>query len=108
MPQFDNLNRFTRGWLVGDFTPSLFRSQDYEVAIMHHKKNEATTPHRHNFSTEYNIIVQGFVVVNGKKLKAGDIFVYEKKEISNVEFESDTILCVIRTPSLPSDKEVLS
>jgi mannose-6-phosphate isomerase-like protein (cupin superfamily) len=107
MPQFDNLAKYTRGWLVGDFVPSLFKSKDYEVAIMRHQKNETTTPHRHNFSIEYNVIVEGEVLVNGKLLKSGDIFIYEKREISDVKFKSDVILCVIRSPSLPEDKEVI-
>ena len=43
-------------------------------------------------------------MVSGKNLKAGDMWIYEPNEISDVEFLEDTELIIVRWPSIPSDK----
>ena len=102
--QFHKLSDFHRGWIIGDFTPSIFRTSDFEVCVTHHQKDEPTVSHYHARSKEYNIVLEGEIWVSGKALKKGDIFVYEENENSNVRFSSDTSLLVVRVPSLPDDK----
>ena len=34
------LSDYTRGWIIGDFEPSIFRTKDFEVAVLNHKKDE--------------------------------------------------------------------
>ena len=53
---------------------------------------------------ELNYIVKGELMVNGKHLKAGDMWIYEPNEVSNVENLTDNELIVVRWPSIPSDK----
>ena len=43
-------------------------------------------------------------MVSGKHLKAGDMWIYEPNEVSDVEFLEDSELIVVRWPSIPSDK----
>jgi len=40
-------------------------------------------------------------------LKSGDIWIYEKNEISDVQFLEDSELMVIRWPSIPTDKYIV-
>ena len=102
-----NLENFTKGWLVGDFEPSILRHKDIEVGIAYHTKNEPTQKHFHTSSDEYNVIVSGKMNVNGKVMTKGSIFVYERNEVSDCEFLEDTILVIIRIPSAPGDKVVV-
>ena len=44
------------------------------------------------------------LIASGKHLKAGDMWIYEPNEVSNVEFLSDVDLIIVRWPSIPSDK----
>jgi len=37
-------------------------------------------------------------------MSAGDMWIYEPNEVSNVEFLEDSDLIVVRWPSIPSDK----
>jgi hypothetical protein len=48
--------------------------------------------------------VSGELIASGKHLKAGDMWIYEPNEVSNVEFLSDVDLIIVRWPSIPSDK----
>ena len=34
------LSDYTRGWIIGDFEPSVLRTKDFEVAVFTHKKVE--------------------------------------------------------------------
>ena len=41
------LSDYTRGWIIGDFEPSIFRTKDFEVAVLNHKKDEKWIAHYH-------------------------------------------------------------
>ena len=36
------LEDFIRGWFIGDFTPSIFRTQNFEVGVLHVANNPST------------------------------------------------------------------
>ena len=98
------INNFRGGGFVGDFEPSIFKNPFFEVAHHSHKKNDATFPHYHQVTYELNYIVRGEMMVDKKHLKAGDMWIYEPWDISDVQFLEDTDLMIIRWPSIPSDK----
>ena len=99
-----NIKDFKGGWFVGDFEPSLFKNPFFEVAHHKHTKGQETFSHLHKVTHELNYIVSGELMVNGKHLKAGDMWIYEPNEVSNVENLTDNELIVVRWPSIPSDK----
>jgi hypothetical protein len=99
-----NINDYVKGWFVGDFNPSLFKNPFFEIGHHKHKRGEETFPHFHKVTTELNYIVRGELIASGKHLKEGDMWTYEKNEVSAVEFLTDVELIVIRWPSIPSDK----
>lgn len=105
--KIDDLDKYTKGWLVGDFYPSILKHKDLEVGIAFHAKNEPTQNHYHTSSDEYNIIVSGKMNVNGKVMEKGAIFIYEKMDVSDCSFLEDTILVIIRIPSAPLDKVIV-
>jgi quercetin dioxygenase-like cupin family protein len=87
-----NIGEYKNGWFIGDFEPSIFKE---------------TTPHTHKVTTELNYILKGKLHVSGNILKSGDIWIYEKNEISDVQFLEDSELMVIRWPSIPTDKYIV-
>ena len=99
-----NVDNFIKGWLVGDFKPSIINSKDIEVGLKYYKKGDKETSHVHKMITEYTIVVSGKIRMNNK--------VYSEKEIVEIlpntltDFESleDSITLVIKSPSIPSDK----
>ena len=98
------LTEFHRGWIIGDFTPSLFNSKDFEVGLLTHLKGEKWPTHYHLIATEYNILVSGEMSINGIKIFKGDVFVISPGEVVDPIFHEDcTVLCV-KIPSVPGDK----
>ena len=95
---------FIRGWFIGDFEPSIYKTADFEVGYLRHAKGEYWAPHFHKESVEMNYLIRGKMIIQGIELNAGDVFVFEKGEIANPEFLEDCELIVVKVPSLPKDK----
>ena len=100
------LSDFNKGWIVGQFEPSLLKA-DFEVGIHTHNAGEHHQDHFHKINTEINILLDGQMNVNGRLIAPGDIFILEPYEISQVEFITDVRLVVVRNGSDPKDKYVV-
>lgn len=97
-----------RGWYVGDFEPSAYRTKEFEVSVMRHSKGEEWPTHYHERSTEINYLLEGEMTIQGSHLKAPTIFVLEPGELADPTFHTDVRLVVIKTPSAPGDKIIVS
>ena len=45
-----------KGWIVGNFEPSLYKTDDVEVAVKNYKAGERDENHYHKIATEITII----------------------------------------------------
>lgn len=99
-----NIKNFIKGWIVGDFNPSLIKTKEIEIGILDLKSGECGDGHFHKRHTEYNIIIKGKAKIKDKIYLDGDIFIYNSFEKSNVEYLCDTKLLVIKTPATKNDK----
>jgi quercetin dioxygenase-like cupin family protein len=95
---------YVRGWFIGNFEPTLLKTPDFEVGLLTHKKGEYWAAHYHKQSIEYNVLISGKMVVQGKELNSGDVFVFQKGEVADPIFLEDCTLVVVKVPSIPSDK----
>jgi mannose-6-phosphate isomerase-like protein (cupin superfamily) len=98
------LEKYFRGWFIGNFEPTCYKTEDFEVGLLTHKKGEFWAPHIHKISTEINLLVEGEMIMNDEKINKGDIFIIEPNEIATPIFLTDCKVLVIKTPSLPGDK----
>jgi len=98
------LGDFYKGWLVGNFKPSIIETKDLDLGILHLKSGECGDGHFHKEHTEYNMIISGLAMINDKIYHAGDFFIYKPYEKSYVKYLEDTILLVIKSPSTKNDK----
>jgi quercetin dioxygenase-like cupin family protein len=98
------ITNYVRGWFIGNFEPSVLKTDQFEVGLLTHKKGEHWAPHYHKESVEYNVLVSGKMIVQERELNSGDVFVFEKGEIADPIFLEDCTLVVVKVPSIPSDK----
>lgn len=101
-------NIMMRGWYVGDFEPTAYRTKDFEVSVMTHRKGESWPAHYHEKSTEINYLLEGNMTLQGRYMEAPTIFVLEPGEIADPTFHTDVKLVVIKTPSAPGDKVIIN
>lgn len=93
-----------RGWFIGDFHPSAYRTKDFEVGIINHKAGENWPAHYHRDVVEINYLHTGEMTIQNTKLKTGDIFLIDKGEVADPVFHSDCTIIVVKVPSIPADK----
>lgn len=99
-----NINDFVRGWFVGGFEPTLFKTTDVEVAIQKFKKGDKEASHCHKIATEITMIVTGKAKMKHIVLNAGDILRINPGEYTDFEALEDTVTTVVKLPGALNDK----
>lgn len=105
--RFAKLEDFKGGWIIGNFEPTMLKTEDFEVAVLHHAAGKVIEKHYQIIATEYNVMISGKMNVNGTIVTAGDVFTYEPMELTEVEVLEETVVICVKTPSIPSDKVVV-
>lgn len=101
------INDMVKGWFVGNFEPTLLKTNDVEVAVKEYKKGDYEKRHYHKIATEITVIIQGRVKMNGIEYKKGDIIVMEPNESTDFEcLEDNTQNVVVKYPGANNDKYV--
>ena len=99
------LNDMIKGWFIGNFEPSLLKTNDVEVAVKTYDKGDYEACHYHKIATEFTVIVSGKVKMNGIEYGAGDIVVMEPNEATDFEcLENGTTNVVVKIPGANNDK----
>ena len=99
-----NLNDMIKGWFVGNFEPTVLKTNDVEVAVKKYKKGDNEEKHYHKIATEITVIVKGKVKMNGVEYNENDIIVIEPNESTDFEVLEDTICTVVKYPGANDDK----
>jgi len=106
--KFSKLDDMTKGWFIGNFEPSIFKTNNFEVAIKKYKKGDREEKHYHKIATEFTVIVTGRIKMNNEEYHAGDIVIMEPNEATDFEcLEDETINVVVKIPGANDDKYIL-
>lgn len=100
------LNNFTKWWFIGNFEPSLFKTDLFEIAIKDYKKWELETSHHHKIATEYTIFNSGKFKMKNNYYQAGDIVEILPWESTDFECLEDWNTTVIKIPCVKWDKYI--
>lgn len=94
----------TKGWFVGDFAPTAFKTGACEVAVKRYRAGDREDLHHHKVGTEVTLVLSGRVRMMGREWGAGDILVLEPGEATDFEALTDAVNVVVKTPSAKGDK----
>lgn len=100
------LNDFPGGWLVGAFQPSIISSDEIEVGLKRFRRGSVEAEHYQSVATEITVVVSGSCRIGGLDYWAGDIIMIPPRVSASFEALEETVLLVIKSPSLPTDKTV--
>jgi quercetin dioxygenase-like cupin family protein len=103
----NKLSDMFKGWVIGNFEPSLYKTNDVEVAVKEYKAGDYEVAHYHKIATEITIISMGKVLMNGVEYSSGDIITIEPNETTDFKVLEDTITTVIKLPSVKGDKYII-
>lgn len=99
------LQDMVKGWFVGNFEPTLYRTNDVEVAVKEYKAGDFEGRHYHKVATEFSVVISGRVRMNGAEYGPGDIIVMEPGESTDFECLQDgTVNVVVKLPGANNDK----
>lgn len=101
-----NLNDMVKGWFIGDFTPTVKTTKDFEFAIKYYNGGDYEERHHHKISTEYTIIIDGIVKMNEIQYSKGDIIVVEPNESTDFKCLTNVVTAVVKIPSTKNDKYI--
>lgn len=103
-----NFSSMKGGWFIGNFEPTAYKTENFEVSYKIHPKGESWDLHYHEKITEINLLVKGKMIMQNKILEAGDIFVVEPYEISDPKFIEECHIVCVKTPGITMDKICLN
>jgi mannose-6-phosphate isomerase-like protein (cupin superfamily) len=100
------LDRFTKGWFVGNFSPTLIASDAVEVAVKNYKAGESENSHHHKVTTELTAIISGRVKMSGEEIGAGEIVKIHPGQSTDFTALTDATTVVVKMPCVSGDKHV--
>ncbi len=98
------LDDMTKGWFVGDFVPTAYRTSAAEVAAKVYKSGDREDRHHHKIATELTLVLAGEVKLNGVTYLSGDIIRIEPGESTDFEAVTDATTVVVKVPCVAGDK----
>lgn len=102
-----HIEKMVKGWFIGNFEPSLFKTNDVEVAVKHYRAGDAEGSHFHKIATEYTVIISGQVRMNGIEYGEGDIVVMEPGDVTDFTALTDAVNVVVKIPGANNDKYIV-
>lgn len=101
-----NLGDMVGGWFIGNFEPSLLKTNDVEVSVKKYNAGDYDSFHYHKIGTEYTVIVHGIVKMSGKIYNENDILIILPGEKTDFEAITDAITVVVKIPGASNDKYI--
>lgn len=96
-----------KGWIIGNFEPSMIKTSEYELGILSHKKGEKWDFHYHSTYDEINLLYEGTLMSNGRIINKGEVFINPKNQIACPKFIEDCKVVCVKIPSTPGDKHII-
>lgn len=95
---------YVKGWFVGDFSPVLMQSKEFEVSVKWFKQGDTEPLHKQIIATEITVVIEGKIKLGEGTFDKGDIVLIPPGEFVAFESLTDSALVCVKTPSLPNDK----
>lgn len=102
-----HVSDFSKGWVVGNFEPSLHRTELFEFGAKFFSKGELEAPHYQKIATEITIVLAGRVRIGKRFFGPGDVCIIPPLEVADFEGIEQGALSVIKFPSNADDKVLL-
>lgn len=100
------LEQMTNGWFIGNFEPSLYKTNDCEVAVKTYSAGDHEVRHFHKIATEYTVVIKGRVKMFDTEYSDGDIIVVEPGDATDFTSITDSMNVVVKIPGANDDKYV--
>lgn len=101
-----NLETMKGGWFVGNFEPTVIKTNQVEAAVKRYHKGDYEQAHYHKIATELTVVIYGKVRMFSKEFSQGDIIIVEPGDVTDFKALEDTVCTVIKYPGAENDKYI--
>jgi quercetin dioxygenase-like cupin family protein len=102
--QIHNIEKFVRGWFIGNFEPSLFKTDLFEVCYKKFKAGDTESKHYHRIATEYTLVTNGRIAINDVQYVEGDIIEVNPTDVVKFVAITDSSIIAVKIPCVKDDK----
>jgi hypothetical protein len=102
--EISQLENMVKGWFIGDFEPSLYKTNDVEVGVKYYKEGDYEPSHFHKIATEFTVILDGRVEMNGNIYESGSILKILPNESTDFKALTNVKTVVVKIPGASNDK----
>lgn len=102
--EISQLENMFKGWFIGDFEPSLYKTNDVEVGVKYYKEGDYEPSHFHKIATEFTVILDGRVEMNGNIYESGSILKILPNESTDFKALTNVKTVVVKIPGATNDK----
>ena len=102
--EISQLENMFKGWFIGDFEPSLYKTNDVEVGVKYYKEGDYEPSHFHKIATEFTVILDGRVEMNGNIYESGSILKILPNESTDFKALTNVKTVVVKIPGASNDK----
>ena len=95
-----------KGWFIGNFEPTLYKTNDVEVGIKKYKAGDYESAHHHKIATEFTVVLDGVIEMSGKKYFDGDNVKILPGISTDFLAVTDVTTVVVKIPGAGNDKYV--
>ena len=103
MNRYD-LKEFENGWIIGNFSPSILRNENFEIAIKRYNPGDTEVRHYQRIATEVTFVVSGKIRMNDEIIEENQIIELLSLEEFDFEALEKSVVVCIKYPSIPNDK----
>lgn len=105
--KINNIDKMVRGWFIGNFEPTMLKTNDCEIAIKKYNAGSYEEKHFHKIATEITVIIRGKVKMFNQIFEEGTIIEVEPGDITDFTALTDTETVVVKIPGVNNDKYLL-
>ena len=98
------LDDMIKGWFVGNFEPTVYKTSDVEVGIKHYQSGDYEKSHHHRVATEITVVQKGIVEMNGVQYVDGSIIKLDPFVSTDFKAITDVTTIVVKIPGANDDK----
>lgn len=98
------LDDMVKGWFIGNFEPSLFKTNDVEVAVKKYRKGDREDAHYHKIATEFTVVLKGRIRMFDREFAEGDIVMVEPGDATDFTALEEAMNVVVKIPGMNDDK----
>ncbi len=98
------LHDMIKGWFVGNFEPTVFKTTDVEVGIKFYQSGDYEKSHHHKIATEITVVQKGIVEMNGVQYGEGAIIKLGHGVSTDFKAITDVTTIVLKIPAANDDK----